>query len=83
VKPQVMRRLVVPVTLRLYRLHLTLPGGVWLDDSHLFEFFAGKVRWGIPTPATTAATRRSTPARLCDIVQETGAKTIHCLFNIP
>ena len=50
VKPEVMRRLVVPVTLRLDRLHLTLQAAFGWTNSHLFEFFAGEVRWGIPDP---------------------------------
>ena len=50
VKPEVMRRLVVPLTLRLDRLHLTLQGAFGCTDSHLFEFLAGEGRWGIPDP---------------------------------
>ena len=50
VKPEVMRRLVVPVTLRLDRLHLTLQEAFGWTNSHLFEFFAGEVRWRIPDP---------------------------------
>ncbi|MGY3341310.1 hypothetical protein ACVWZ4_007503 [Bradyrhizobium sp. USDA 4472] len=50
VKPEVMRRLVVPVTLRLDRLHLTLQEAFGWTNSHLFEFFAGEVSWGIPDP---------------------------------
>ena len=42
VKPEVMRRLVVPVTLRLDRLHLTLQAAFGWTNSHLFEFFAGE-----------------------------------------
>ena len=52
VKPEVMRRLVVPVTLRLDRLHLTLQAAFGWTNSHLFEFFAGDVHWGIPDPAS-------------------------------
>ena len=50
VKPEVMRRLVVPLTLRLDRLHLTLQAAFGWTNSHLFEFFAGEVHWGIPDP---------------------------------
>lgn len=64
VKPEVMRRLVVPVTLRLDRLHLTLQSAFGWTNSHLFEFHAGEERWGmgpnssIPTSSTG---RRSRP----------------------
>ncbi|WP_283818471.1 plasmid pRiA4b ORF-3 family protein [Bradyrhizobium diazoefficiens] len=51
VKPEVMRRLVVPVTLlRLDRLHLTLQAAFGWTNSHLFEFHFGEERWGIPDP---------------------------------
>ncbi|MCK1346466.1 plasmid pRiA4b ORF-3 family protein, partial [Bradyrhizobium sp. 166] len=37
VKPEVMRCLVVPLTLRLDRLHLTLQAAFGWTNSHLFE----------------------------------------------
>ncbi|YBW38596.1 plasmid pRiA4b ORF-3 family protein [Nitrobacter sp. TKz-YC01] len=48
VKPEVMRRLVVPFTLRLDRLHLTLQAAFDWTDSHLFAFTSGDEHWGIP-----------------------------------
>ncbi|MDI3566952.1 IS1096 element passenger TnpR family protein [Bradyrhizobium sp. Arg816] len=48
VKPKVMRCLVVPLTLRLDRLHLTLQAAFGWTNSHLFEFLAGEGRRGIP-----------------------------------
>lgn len=50
VKPEVMRCLFLPVTLRLDRLHLTLQAAFGWTNSHLFEFLAGEGRWGIPDP---------------------------------
>ncbi|MGY4157856.1 hypothetical protein ACVINW_003698 [Bradyrhizobium sp. USDA 4461] len=78
-----MRRLVVPVTLRFDRLHLTLQAPFGWTNSHLFEFFAGEVRWGIPGPHDDYGHQPldASKARLCDIVQETGAKTIHYLYD--
>lgn len=83
VKPEVMRRLVVPFTLRLDRLHLTLQAAFDWTDSHLFEFTAGDGHWGLPDlyddfgPQPIDARK----ARLCDIVRDTGAKTIHYLYD--
>jgi hypothetical protein len=83
VRPEVMRRLVVPFTLRLDRLHLTLQAAFDWTDSHLFEFTAGDEHWGIPDlyddfgPQPIDARK----ARLCDIVRDTGAKTIHYLYD--
>ncbi|MCK1665574.1 plasmid pRiA4b ORF-3 family protein [Bradyrhizobium sp. 153] len=83
VKPEVMRCLVVPVTLRLDRLHLTLQAAFGWTNSHLFEFLAGEGRWGIPDPDGDFGPQPidARKARLCDIVQETGAKTIHYLYD--
>jgi len=83
VKPEVMRRLVVPLTLRLDRLHLTLQEAFGWTNSHLFEFFAGEAHWGIPDPDNDYGHQPmdARKARLCDIVRETGAKTIHYLYD--
>ncbi|WP_256478584.1 plasmid pRiA4b ORF-3 family protein [Bradyrhizobium barranii] len=68
VKPEVMRRLVVPVTLRLDRLHLTLQEAFGWTNSHLFEFFAGEAHWGIPDPDNDYGHQPmdARKARLCD-----------------
>jgi hypothetical protein len=83
VKPEVMRRLVVPVTLRLDRLHLTLQAAFGWTNSHLFEFHAGEGHWGIPAPDGDFGPQPidARKARLSDIVRETGAKTVHYLYD--
>ncbi|WP_342723524.1 plasmid pRiA4b ORF-3 family protein [Bradyrhizobium sp. B097] len=54
-----------------------------ISDSHHFEFHAGEGHWGIPDldgdfgPQPIDARK----ARLSDIVRETGAKTIHYLYD--
>jgi hypothetical protein len=75
VKPEVMRCLVVPLTLRLDRLHLTLKAGFGWTNCHVFKFFAGHLRWGIPDSDNDYGHRPidARKARLCDIVHETGA----------
>ncbi|WP_244481893.1 plasmid pRiA4b ORF-3 family protein [Bradyrhizobium pachyrhizi] len=72
-----------PVTLRLDRLHLTLQAAFGWTDSHLFEFLAGEGHWGIPDPDGDFGPQPidARKARLCDIVRETGAKTIHYLYD--
>jgi hypothetical protein len=83
VKPAVTRCLVVPITLRLDRLHLTLQAAFGWTDSHLFEFSAGEAHWGLPDPDGDFGPQPidARKARLCDIVHETGAKTIHYLYD--
>ncbi|MCP3420133.1 plasmid pRiA4b ORF-3 family protein [Bradyrhizobium brasilense] len=83
VRPEVMRCLVVPLTLRLDRLHLTLQAAFGWTNSHLFEFHAGEERWGIPDPDGDFGPQPidASKAPLSDIVRETGAKTIHYLYD--
>lgn len=84
VKPEVMRRLVVPLTLRLDRLHLTLPAAVGWTDSHLFEFHAGEGHWGIPDILTVIlASSPSMPARRGSTISfaRPAPKTIHYLYD--
>ena len=52
-------------------------------DSHLFEFVAGDGHWGIPDPYDDFGHQPidARKARLSDIVRETGAKTIHYLYD--
>ncbi|WP_174247824.1 plasmid pRiA4b ORF-3 family protein, partial [Acidisoma sp. S159] len=48
VKPTVMRRFVVPLTIRLDRLHLVLQAAIGWTNSHLYEITTRGVGWGIP-----------------------------------
>ena len=48
VKPQVLRRVEVPIELRLDRLHLVIQAAMGWENCHLYEFRAGSARWGIP-----------------------------------
>ena len=83
VAPEVMRRLVVPLTLKLDRLHLTLQAAFGWTNSHLFAFQAGERNWGIPYPDDDLGHPPidARKARLYDIIEETGAKTIHYLYD--
>jgi hypothetical protein len=48
VKPAVMRRLEVPLNLRLDRLHLVLQAAVGWTNSHLWEIRVRDIGWGPP-----------------------------------
>ena len=48
VKPEVLRRIVVPLDIQLNRLHLTIQVAMGWTNSHLYEFRLGKIRWGEP-----------------------------------
>ena len=83
VEPEVMRRLVVPLTIRLDRLHLTLQAAFGWTNTHLYAFTAGGIDWGIPDPHISAGDQPvdARKARLYDIVRDTGAKTIRYLYD--
>ena len=63
VEPAVVRRLEVPLDLRLDRLHLVLQAALGWTNSHLWEFRARDVGWGLPIPNGTADRARSTRVR--------------------
>jgi hypothetical protein len=50
VEPKVTRRLEVPVTMRLSRLHTVLQIVLGWTDSHLYEFRFRDLEYGIPDP---------------------------------
>ena len=50
VEPAVVRRLEVPLDVRLDRLHLVLQAALGWTNSHLWEFRARDVGWGLPDP---------------------------------
>ena len=50
VKPAVLRRVEVPLSIRLDRLHLVLQAAMGWTNSHLYEIRARDVGWGVPDP---------------------------------
>ena len=54
VEPAVMRRLDVPLRIRLDRLHLVLQAAMGWTNSHLYEFRAGGASWATPIPTSRA-----------------------------
>jgi hypothetical protein len=50
VKPAVQRRVEVPLTIRLDRLHLVFQAALGWTNSHLYEIRAGGVGWSTPYP---------------------------------
>lgn len=81
VKPTVMRRLVVPSTIRLDRLHLVLQAAIGWTNSHLYEFTARGVGWGIPDPDFGDGPLDAKKARLIDLLEDCGVKTLKYLYD--
>ena len=83
IDPPVMRRFVVPLSIRLDRLHLAIQVAMGWTNSHLWEFRARDCGWGIPDPDHhqfdgPADARK---AKLITIMRDTGARTIKYIYD--
>jgi Plasmid pRiA4b ORF-3-like protein len=81
VKPPVLRRIEVPLAIRLDRLHLALQAAIGWTNSHLYEIRARDVGWGVPDPDWGGGPLDARKARLVDVVEEIGAKTLKYLYD--
>ena len=83
VEPVVLRRIEVPLKIRLDRLHLVLQAAMGWSDSHLYEIRARDVGWGIPDPnydfGDGPLDARKT--RLVDALEDVGARTFTYLYD--
>ena len=78
-KPPVLRRIEVPLAIRLDRLHLALQAAMGWTDSHLYEIRVRDAGWGVPDPDWGDGPLDARKARLVDVLEETGAKTLKYL----
>jgi hypothetical protein len=81
VEPPVLRRIEVPLAIRLDRLHLALQAAMGWTDSHLYEIRARDVRWGVPDPDWGNGPLDARKARLVEVLEEAGAKTLKYLYD--
>lgn len=81
VEPPVMRRIEVPLTIRLDRLHLALQAALGWTNSHLYEIRARDVGWGIPDSDWGDSPLDARKARLLDVLEDTGAKSLRYLYD--
>src|SRR5215212_12035862 len=81
VEPAVVRRVEVPLTIRLDRLHLVLQAAIGWTNSHLYEIRARDVGWGVPDPDWGDGPLDARKARLIDVLEEIGAKTLKYLYD--
>ncbi len=81
VEPEVTRRLAVPLDCRLDRLHLILQAALGWTNSHLWELRVGDVSWGVPDPGWPEGPLDARKETLLDVLEETGAKTLHYLYD--
>lgn len=81
VEPKVLRRLEVPFSIRLDRLHLALQAALGWTNSHLYEIRVRDIGWGIPDPDWSGGPLDARKATLARIVEDTGAKTLRYLYD--
>lgn len=81
VAPQVMRRIVVPLTIRLNRLHLVLQAAMGWTDSHLYEFRFGDTGFGIPDPDWGDGPLDARKATLRTALLDAGRKSFKYLYD--
>jgi hypothetical protein len=82
VKPAVLRRIEVPLDIRLDRLHLTIQAAMGWTNTHLYELRAGGVGWSTPDPdADWTDFLDARKARLGDILEDIGTKTLAYLYD--
>jgi hypothetical protein len=81
VKPLVMRHLEVPLSIRLDRLHLAIQAAMGWTNSHLYEIRAKDTGWGIPDPDWGDGPLDARKARLIDVLEDAGTKTLKYLYD--
>jgi hypothetical protein len=82
VKPAVLRRIEVPLNIRLDRLHLAIQAAMGWSNSHLYELRAGEVGWSDPDPDWDRdGPLDARKARLLDVLEDVGTKRLRYLYD--
>ena len=81
VKPAVLRRIEVPLAIRLDRLHLAIQAAMGWTNSHLYELRTADVGWGIPDSDWGNGPLDARKARLIDVLEDVGTKTLRYLYD--
>ena len=83
VKPAIMRRVVVPVGIRLDRLHAVMQATMGWTNSHLWEFRFGETGFGPRDPdgGFGDGPLDASKATLLGVLEDTGVKTFTYLYD--
>ena len=71
----------MPLAIRLDRLHLVLQAAIGWTNSHLYEIRARDVGWGLPDPDFGDGPLDAKKARLIDVLEDAGTKTVKYLYD--
>ena len=81
VKPTVMRRIEVPLTIKLDRLHQVIQAAMGWTNSHLYEFYFRNVRFGIPDPEWGNQLLDARKTTLLDALEDTDTKSFSYMYD--
>jgi hypothetical protein len=83
VEPQILRRIEVPLAIKLDRLHLAIQAAMGWTNSHLYEIRARDAGWGVPDRDVTwgGGPLDARKATLLDVIEDTGAKSLKYLYD--
>lgn len=82
VDPLPMRHVEVPLKIRLDRLHEVIQAAMGWTNSHLYEFRAGDVAWGLPDPdGFYDGPMPATKTTLEKVLEHTGTKMIQYVYD--
>lgn len=81
VEPKVVRRVEVPLSIRLDRLHAVLQAALGWTNSHLWELRAGETGWGIPDRDWGDGPNDAAKATLIDVLEDVGARKLTYLYD--
>lgn len=81
VEPSVMRRLEVPVDIRLDCLHEVLQAALGWENYHLWEFRTENEKWGIPDPDWPDGPPDGRTVTLEEVIQDSKEKTFLYLYD--
>lgn len=70
VQPMVLRRVEIPLGIRLDRLHLVIQAAMGWTNSHLYEIRAADVGWGVPDHDWGRGPLDARKARLVDVLED-------------
>ena len=81
VEPEVVRRVEVPLSIRIDRLHGVLQAALGWTNSHLWELRAGVTGWGVPDRDWGDGPNDAAKATLIDVLKDTGARKLTYLYD--
>lgn len=82
VEPVVLRTLHVPIAIRLDKLHLVLQAAMGWENSHLYMFEVGSMRWGLPDPDFGDDYAAANKATLKSLMDDAANVAIHYIYDI-